>query len=58
MSTLQQISYWAKTINPFLASGFSLLVAYGDQYRGWKLLGALLTALYFLAVGGFGLFAH
>jgi hypothetical protein len=52
---LQQISYYAKIISPFLASVLSLLTAYADRHTAWKLIGSLLAALFFTAVGCLGI---
>src|SRR6266478_6748451 len=47
VSTLQQISYYAKMIIPFLAAMLSLITAYVDGHRRWKLIGSLSIALFF-----------
>jgi hypothetical protein len=57
MSTLQQISAYAKMMIPFLAGMYSLLVPYGDRHRGWKLIGSLLSALLLFGVGCLSIFA-
>jgi hypothetical protein len=56
VSTLQQISYYAKMIIPFLAAMLSLITAYVDGHRRWKLIGSLSIALFFFWIGCLGIF--
>jgi hypothetical protein len=58
VSTFQQISDYAKMINPFLAGMLSLVTAYGDRHKGWKLIGLLVSALFFFGVGCLGVFVR
>jgi hypothetical protein len=45
-------------INPFLAGMLSLLIAYVDRHKRWKLIGLLVSALFFFGVGCLGIFVR
>jgi hypothetical protein len=48
---LQQVSQFCKMASPFLAAILSLIVAYEDRHKRWKLTLSLLAAGFFVAVG-------
>lgn len=58
VSALQHYSDYAKMITPFLAGMLSLVTAYADGHKSWKLIGTLTIALFFFVVGCLGIFVR
>ncbi len=51
MVTLKAVSDFCKMWLPFGAGAWSLVLAYLDKHRGWKLVGSLLGGLFLLGIG-------